>query len=84
VTGNLPPGKEFPLAGGSVVFPAVKGGDPVITRKRIDALQKDLDRVEAKLANPGFVAKAPPEEVEKQRGRADEIREEIARLSDLI
>ncbi len=84
VTESLPPGKEFPLAGGSVVFPAVKGGDPAMTTKRIDALRKDLDRVEAKLANPNFLAKAPPEEVEKQQGRADEMREEIARLSDLI
>jgi valyl-tRNA synthetase len=84
VTSSLPPGKEFPLAGGSIVFPAVKGGDPAVTKKRIEGLQKDLDRIDAKLANPDFLAKAPPEEVEKQRARADELREEIARLRDLI
>ena len=50
---------------------------------QIEAARKDLERIEGKLANEQFLQKAPPEEVEKQRGRADELRAEIERLSEL-
>jgi valyl-tRNA synthetase len=83
VTEQLPPGKGLGLAGGTIVFPALAAADPAVTQKRIDQLQKDLDRIEAKLANEEFLAKAPPEEVDKQRARADELREEIDRLRSL-
>src|SRR5947208_4483808 len=57
VVDNLPPGKELALAEGSIVFPAVAAADPaVIARKRAE-LQKELDRVQAKLDNPQFRAK---------------------------
>jgi valyl-tRNA synthetase len=83
VTDQLPPGKGLGLAGGTIVFPALAATDPAVTQKRIDQVQKDLDRIEAKLANEEFLAKAPPEEVEKQRGRAEELRAEIERLKGL-
>jgi len=54
-----------------------------VTHKRIAQLQKDLDRIEIKLANEEFLAKAPPEEVAKQQARAEELREEIHRLNRL-
>src|SRR5207244_4245040 len=41
----------------------------------------DLERIEAKLANEQFMAKAPPEEIAKQQGRADELRAAIDRLT---
>jgi valyl-tRNA synthetase len=84
VTDHLPPGKELGLAAGSIVFPAITGADPAVTRKRIDALQNDFDRAEAKLANPAFLEKAPTEEVEKQRARAEELSAEIERLRALL
>jgi valyl-tRNA synthetase len=83
VAEQLPPGKALGLAGGTIVFPALAAADPAVTQKRIDQAQKDLDRIEAKLANEEFLAKAPPEEVEKQRARAEELRAEIERLKGL-
>jgi valyl-tRNA synthetase len=81
---SLPPGKPLGLAAGTIVFPAVAGADPVMTQRRIEATQKDLDRVETKLANEAFLTKAPPEEVEKQQAKADELRAEIERLRGLL
>jgi valyl-tRNA synthetase len=48
--------------------------------KEIEKLEQDLAGVERKLANPSFVAKAPPEVVEKDRARADELREKRGKL----
>ena len=83
VTDAPPPGKALGLAGGSIVFPTVMSADPAVMQKRTAQARKDLDRVEAKLANEEFLAKAPPEEVAKQRARAEELREEIDRLNRL-
>jgi valyl-tRNA synthetase len=84
VTEALPPGKPLGLAAGSIVFPGMAGADRAATQKKIDANQKELDRVEAKLANENFLTKAPPEEVDKQRAKADELQAEIERLSALL
>src|SRR5207248_3724885 len=83
VTEELPPGKGLGLAGGTIVFPALAAADPGVTQKRLVALEKDLERIDAKLANQEFLTKAPFEEVEKQRARAEELREEIERLKGL-
>ena len=48
--------------------------------KRIEAAQKDLDRVEKKLGNPSFIDKAPAEIVEKERGKQRELSDLIAKL----
>jgi valyl-tRNA synthetase len=48
--------------------------------KEIAKLEQDLSSIEKKLANPSFVAKAPPEVVEKDRARADELREKRGKL----
>ena len=81
VVDQLPPGKSLGLADGTVVFPQVESADTGVTEKKIAALTKDLERVEAKLANEEFLAKAPREEVAKQQGRAEELRAAIERLS---
>jgi valyl-tRNA synthetase len=44
----------------------------------------ELERVERKLANADFVAKAPPPVVEKQRARRVELAERQKKLSDLL
>jgi hypothetical protein len=84
VTEDLPPGTHLGLAGGTIVFPEVAAADPKVTQKRIDAARSDYDRVQARLENEQFLAKAPPEEIEKQRARAEELREEIERLEALL
>jgi valyl-tRNA synthetase len=48
--------------------------------KDIEKVEQDLAGIERKLANPSFVAKAPPEVVEKDRARADELREKRGKL----
>jgi valyl-tRNA synthetase len=80
VVEELPPGKALGLIDGSVVFPAVEGADPAVTAKKIAELEKDLNRVEAKLANPEFLAKAPADVIAKQEDRATELRAAIERL----
>ncbi len=46
--------------------------------KEFAKLEQDLAGIEKKLANPNFVQKAPAEVVEKDRARADELREKEA------
>jgi len=48
--------------------------------KEIAKLDGDLSGIEKKLANPSFVQKAPAEVVEKDRARADELREKRGKL----
>ena len=80
VVDELPPGKAYGLTEGSIVFPTAAAADPaVIARKRAD-LQKELDRVLAKLDNPEFRAKAPEPVIAEQETRAEELRAAIGRL----
>ncbi len=46
--------------------------------KEAEKLQQEVIKIEKRLGNPGFVAKAPPEVVEKDRALAEEM---IARLA---
>ena len=48
----------------------------------VAALRQELERVEGRLANPQFVAKAPAEVVEKERARAEELREAVNRVGE--
>jgi valyl-tRNA synthetase len=48
--------------------------------KEIAKLEQDLSGVLRKLENPAFVQKAPPEVVEKDRARAEELREKRGKL----
>lgn len=43
-------------------------------------LQSEIDRAERKLGNEGFVAKAPAEVVEEERGKLDRYRRELEEL----
>ncbi len=80
VVDELPPGKEIALAEGGIVFPAGAAADPaVVTKKKAD-LQKELDRVQAKLDNPEFRAKAPEQVIAEQQTRAEELKAAIDRL----
>jgi valyl-tRNA synthetase len=48
--------------------------------KELAKLDGDLAGITRKLENPSFVAKAPPEVVEKDRARAEELREKRGKL----
>ena len=48
--------------------------------ERIAKERKFLEGLEKKLANPNFVEKAPPEVVERERRRAEEVRATIQSL----
>jgi valyl-tRNA synthetase len=80
VVDELPPGKAHGLTEGSIVFPTAAAADPaVIAKKRAD-LQKELDRVQSKLDNPEFRAKAPEAVIVEQETRAEELKAAIDRL----
>src|SRR5690242_11850652 len=49
--------------------------------KRRSELQAEVERGERKLGNEGFVAKAPAEVVEEERGKLERYRAELAELS---
>ena len=49
--------------------------------KRREELRAEVERGERKLGNEGFVAKAPAEVVEEERGKLERYRAELAELS---
>jgi valyl-tRNA synthetase len=55
--------------------------------KELNTLRAEVERVEKKLANPGFVGKAPAKVIEEERAKmadyADKRDKVIARLDDL-
>ena len=75
---------SVPIPGGAVqVLPsdAFDAGEASrrIEKKR-EALLTEVERAERKLANEGFVAKAPREVVDEERRKLDEYREALRRL----
>jgi valyl-tRNA synthetase len=50
--------------------------------KRQAKAQQERDRAAAKLANGNFVANAPPEVVEQERGRVAEFERQLAQLAE--
>jgi valyl-tRNA synthetase len=53
-------------------------------QKEIDNLSKQMDRSEALLANQGFVAKAPPEVIERERNKVEELQGRRQQLSERL
>jgi valyl-tRNA synthetase len=47
---------------------------------RREELRAEVERAERKLGNEGFVAKAPAEVVEEERGKLERYRDELAEL----
>jgi valyl-tRNA synthetase len=73
-------GTPLAIVAGRVSFPAGSGdGRRDKERKR---LQEDLEKTEARLANPDFREKAPPEVVANLEERAEGLREALDRLGE--
>src|SRR5215204_607942 len=74
----------LPIPGGAVQVLPSEAFDPAEARRRIEAkrgtLQQEVERAERKLANQGFVAKAPAEVVAEERRKLAEYREALDRL----
>ena len=58
-----------------------------VWRKKFDHLNREVERVEKKLANEGFVAKAPAKVIEEESAKmndyADKRDKVIARIAEL-
>ena len=74
----------LPIPGGAVQVLPSDAFDPVEGEKKLAAkreqLRGEIERGERKLANKGFVEKAPPEVVEEERRKLDEYRRALERL----
>ena len=72
------------VPGGSVAVLASDGVDAGAAAKRVEArrgtLEKEIARAEGKLANQGFVSKAPAAVVEAERAKLQSLREELEGL----
>ncbi|MGB2065194.1 MAG: valine--tRNA ligase, partial [Marinomonas gallaica] len=51
-------------------------------QKEIDKASKDLQRIEGKLGNESFVAKAPEAVVEKEKAKCEDLKLVVARLEE--
>ena len=84
----LPPGAAAFAGALKILLPFEGTVDLAAERARlereIDKRVRDLGKVEAKLANEAFVARAPAPVVEKQRQRADELGRAVGRLRDQV
>jgi valyl-tRNA synthetase len=78
------PVATVPVPGGSVqILPSAELDLDGASRRRDEQrakLEAEIDRAERKLANDGFVAKAPPEVVQAERNKLDRLRSELDAL----
>jgi len=91
VATDLPaPDKAVTLAtSGVTVYVPLAGlvdldAERIRIQKEIDNLSKQIDRSETLLANQGFVAKAPPEVLERERNKVEELRGRRQQLSERL
>jgi valyl-tRNA synthetase len=79
-----PPVATIPVPGGSVGVLAGGGFDPAAEERRKEEqrerLRGEISRCERKLANQGFVEKAPADVVEAEREKLARLREELDAL----
>jgi valyl-tRNA synthetase len=78
------PAASVPIPGGAIeVLPSPELDLDAAKRKRANrraALEQETERSERKLANPGFVAKAPPAVVTAERQKLARLRDELEAL----
>jgi valyl-tRNA synthetase len=78
------PVESIPVPGGAIEILASEGLDAeAAARKRAaerDRLAQEIDRAQSKLANEGFVAKAPAHVVQAEREKLERLRTELEAL----
>src|SRR3954453_15360954 len=78
LTAPLPlPGGSVEIRAGDLVDPEAEARKAAAERER---LQREIERAEAKLANEGFVAKAPEHLVQAERDKLERLRRELEAL----
>ncbi len=81
-----PPHSSVAVAAGCELFIPLEGlvdfaHERTRVKKELDAAQTDLEKLTRKLANEGFLAKAAPEVIEKDRARAAELADSVGKLT---
>ena len=61
-----------------------KEAEQLRLEKEIGKIQKDMERIQAKLTNPNFVEKAPETVVEKEREKLADQRSALAKLGEQL
>ncbi len=61
-----------------------KDAESTRLHKEIDKLNKDLQRIRAKLDNPSFVAKAPAAVVDKEKAKLESQQQAVAKLQQQL
>ncbi len=84
-----PPHAAVAVAASSEVYVSLEGlVDFAAEHARVGAelakAQEDLGRISKKLANEGYLAKAAPEIIEKDRAKAEELSGAVAKLTDQL
>ena len=87
--GATPPPNALALVGDLKVMVPLAGlidveAERARLTKEVDKKAADLERIERKLGNQGFLAKAPAQVVEKERGKARDLQEALATLRDQL
>ena len=77
---ELERGTPLAIAPGRVAFPS--GTGDAKREKERKRLEEDLAKIEERLANADFQAKAPQQVIDNLQQRADAIREALDRLKD--
>jgi valyl-tRNA synthetase len=81
------PGKAVTLAAGGVTTYLPLAGlvdlaaERTRLQKEIDNIDKQLQRIDGLLGNPGFVNKAPTEVIERERGKQGELQSKRTQLT---
>ncbi|MCU0313225.1 MAG: valine--tRNA ligase [Solirubrobacteraceae bacterium] len=82
--GAAPAAAVVPVPGGAIELPPSDAVDPEAEAKKLAARRAELEgeirRAEGKLANEGFVAKAPAAVVDAERAKLERMRGELAAL----
>ncbi|HEY3314404.1 MAG TPA: valine--tRNA ligase [Bacillota bacterium] len=82
-----PPQALSAIAGGAEIFVPLRGlidVDREVARvdKEIQATGSELTKIDGRLANQGFLAKAPAEVIDKERVRRQELADKLIRLKE--
>ncbi len=88
-TGETPPASATALLGGMKILVPMAGlidveAERARLSKAMEKVTGELKKLQGKLSNQAFVAKAPPAVVDKERQRAKELEREISQLNDQL